>query len=221
VTEICERIIPAAAAEGLADTVDGFCEIIAFSADQIGRVFDAALAAGLSVRLHADQLTDGGGAALAAEYGALSADHLEHASVSGLDKMARAGTVAVLIPGASVFLNEPAVPNIPAMRVAGVAMALSTDLNPGTSPVASLQAAMWLATSRFRLTPEESLAGTTRNAAKALGLSDTGIVRVGMRADLALWRTTEPAALSYWTGAPLCQAVWVAGSLAYEAIPDD
>jgi imidazolonepropionase len=221
VTEICERIIPAAAAEGLADTVDGFCETIAFSADQIGRVFDAALAAGLSVRLHADQLTDGGGAALAAEYGALSADHLEHASVSGLDKMARAGTVAVLIPGASVFLNEPAVPNIPAMRVAGVAMALSTDLNPGTSPVASLQAAMWLATSRFRLTPEESLAGTTRNAAKALGLSDTGIVRVGMRADLALWRTTEPAALSYWTGAPLCQAVWVAGSLAYEAIPDD
>ncbi|MBK5266711.1 MAG: amidohydrolase family protein, partial [Acidimicrobiia bacterium] len=105
--------------------------------------------------------------------------------------------------------------------IAGVAMAVSTDLNPGTSPVGSLQAAMWLATSRFRLTPEESLAGTTRHAAKALGLSDTGIVRVGMRADLALWRTTEPAALSYWAGVPLCQAVWVAGNLVFEADSDD
>ena len=221
VTSICEQIIPAAVAEGLVDCVDGFCETVAFSADQIARVFDAAAGAGLSVRLHADQLTDSGGAALAARYGALSADHLEHASVSGLEKMARAGTVAVLIPGASVFLNEPTIPNIPAMRLAGVAIAVSTDLNPGTSPVGSLQAAMWLATSRFRLTPEESLAGTTRHAAKALGLSDTGIVRVGMRADLALWRTSEPAALSYWTGAPLCQAVWVAGNLVFEADSDD
>ncbi len=221
VTSICEQIIPAAVAEGLADCVDGFCETVAFSADQIARVFDAAAEAGLSVRLHADQLTDSGGAALAARYGALSADHLEHASVSGLEKMATAGTVAVLIPGASVFLNEPTIPNIPAMRLAGVSIAVSTDLNPGTSPVGSLQVAMWLATSRFRLTPEESLAGTTRHAAKALGLSDTGIVRVGMRADLALWRTSEPAALSYWTGAPLCKAVWVAGTLVFEAGSDD
>ncbi len=124
--------------------------------------------------------------------------------------------MAVLIPGASVFLDEAQRPNIQAMRQFGVPMAVSTDLNPGSSPLASLQSAMWLASARFRLTPEEALAGTTRNAAAALGLVDTGTIQPGLRADLALWATTDPAALSYWMGAPLCDAVWIAGKSAYE-----
>ena len=221
IAEVCEELIPLVVEEDLADSVDAFCEGIAFSNQQVREVFTAAQRAGLPVRLHADQLTDGHGAALAAEFGALSADHLEHASEEGLRAMGSAATVAVLIPGASVFLDETDRPNIPAMRQFGVPMAVSTDLNPGTSPVASLQAAMWLATARFRLTPEESLAGTTRNAAAALGLVDTGTIGPGMRADLALWAVTEPAALSYWTGAPLCEAVWIAGKSAYEVDTDD
>ena len=216
VAEICQELIPRVVEEGLADAVDAFCETIAFSNDQVRQVFTAAHKAGLPVRLHADQLTDGQGAALAAEFGALSADHLEHANEEGLQAMGRAGTVAVLIPGASVFLDEAERPNIQAMRQFGVPMAVSTDLNPGTSPLASLQAAMWLASARFRLTPEESLAGTTRNAAAALGLVDTGTIKPGLRADLALWATNDPAALAYWIGAPLCEAVWIAGKSAYE-----
>ncbi len=221
VAEICQELIPQVVEEGLADSVDAFCEGIAFSNAQVREVFTAAQEAGLPVRLHADQLTDGQGAALAAEFGALSADHLEHANEEGLRAMGRAGTIAVLIPGASVFLDEANLPNIQAMRRFGVPMAVSTDLNPGTSPLASLQAAMWLATARFRLTPEESLAGTTRNAAAALGLADTGTIQPGLRADLALWATTDPAALAYWLGAPLCEAVWIAGVSAYEAGNDD
>lgn len=221
ISEICQRILPAALEEGLVDSVDAFAESIAFTVEQVREVFLTAQSMGLPVRLHADQLTDGQGAALAAEFGALSADHLEHASEAGLEAMAAAGTVAVVIPGASVFLDEAAKPNIAAMRELGVRIAVSTDLNPGTSPVASLQAAMWLATSRFRLTPEESLVGTTRNAAVALGLSDTGMIEVGLRADLALWSTNDPAALSYWMGAPLCSAVWIGGNLAHEATARD
>lgn len=221
ISQICQEILPAARAEGLVDSVDAFAETIAFNAEQVREVFSAARSVGLSVRLHADQLTDGHGAALAAEFGALSADHLEHASEAGLEAMAAAGTVAVVIPGASVFLDETAKPNIRAMRDLGVRMAVSTDMNPGTSPLASLQAAMWLATARFRLTPEEALAGTTRNAAAALGLSDTGVIEVGLRADLAQWATVDPAALSYWMGAPLCEAVWIGGTLAHEATNHD
>ena len=221
IAEICGELIPQVVEEDLADSVDAFCEGIAFSNAQVREVFTAAQRAGLPVRLHADQLTDGYGAALAAEFGALSADHLEHANEEGLRAMARAGTVAVLIPGASVFLDETSRPKIAAMRQFGVPMAVSTDLNPGTSPLASLQAAMWLATARFRLTPEESLAGTTRNAAAALGLVDTGTIQQGLRADLALWAATDPAALSYWMGAPLCEAVWIAGESAYEVGNDD
>jgi len=216
IDEICQEIIPAAAAEGLADSVDAFCETIAFSPDQVRRVFQAARTAGLPVRLHADQLSDSGGAALAAEFGALSADHLEHASTAGIGAMAQAGTVAVVIPGASAFLNEATAPPIQAMRDHGVAIAVSTDLNPGTSPLASLQAAMWLGAARFRMTPEETLAGTTRHAAAALGMADTGTIRVGMRADLAHWNATHPAALSYWAGAPLCKSVWTSGRLAFD-----
>lgn len=216
VDDICQEVIRAAADEGLADSVDAFCETIAFSPAQVRRVFEAARAIGLPVRLHADQLSDNGGAALAAEFRALSADHLEHASVAGIEAMAQAGTVAVVIPGASAFLNEATSPPIQAMRDAGVAIAVSTDLNPGTSPLASLQAAMWLGAARFRMTPEETLAGTTRHAAAALGLADTGVIRVGMRADLAHWNVTHPAALSYWSGAPLCQSVWSAGEIAFD-----
>ena len=218
VSLVCDEIIPAAAGDALVDSVDAFLEHIAFDAEHVRRVFEAARHHGLAVRLHADQLSDGGGARLAAEFGALSADHLEFASVDGLEAMAAAGTVAVVIPGASAFLNEERTPPVAAMRAAGVPIAVSTDLNPGTSPVESLQAAMWMATSRFRLTPEESLAGTTRNAAAALGVADTGVIEVGRRADLAVWSATEPAALSYWLGRPLCEQVWIAGVRAYDRV---
>ena len=216
ISQVCEEIIPQAAAEGLADCVDAFLETIAFTPAQIRRVFEAALDASLPVRLHADQLSDGGGAALAAEYGALSADHLEHASDAGIAAMAEAGTVGVVIPGASVFLNEAARPPIAAMRKHGLRIAVSTDLNPGTSPLGSLQGAMWLAAARFRMTPTETLAGTTRHAAAALGLSDIGVIRQGMRADLTLWNATDPAALTYWAGTPLTEAVWLGGQLAFD-----
>jgi imidazolonepropionase len=217
---ICDEIIPAAADEGLADSVDAFLETIAFDRDQVDRVLATAHAHHLAVRLHADQLSDGNGARLAAEHGALSADHLEHASTVGIEAMAAAGTVAVVIPGASVFLDEPAVPPIRAMREAGIQIAVATDLNPGTSPVISLQTAMWLASARFRLTPEETLAGTTRNAAAALGLADTGTLVVGNRADLAIWDVDHPAALSYWVGPTLCRQLWRDGERIYWKGPE-
>ncbi|MDH3498526.1 MAG: imidazolonepropionase [Acidimicrobiia bacterium] len=220
ISEVIDEIIPAAADEGLADSVDAFLEHIAFDERHIRRVFDAASAAGLPVRLHADQLSNGGGAALAAEYGALSADHLEHVSEAGVSALAAAGTVAVLIPGASAFLNEARHPPVAAMRDAGVRMAVSTDLNPGTSPVSSVPAAMWLASARFRLTPEESLAGVTRHAAAALGLDDAGVIEVGRRADLAIWNIDDPAALSYWLGRPLCSEVWSGGRRVFERKPE-
>lgn len=209
VTLICERIIPAAAAEGLADAVDAFCETIGFTPDEVARVFTAARAHGLRVKLHAEQLSDQGGAALAARFGALSADHLEHLSPEGVTAMAEAGVTAVLLPGAYYFLRDQTPPPVEALRAAGVPMALATDCNPGTSPLTSPLLAMNLACTLFRLTPEEALAGFTRNAARALGLADElGTLEVGKAADLAVWRIDEPAELAYWLGADLLAGRW-------------
>jgi imidazolonepropionase len=195
---VARDIIPAAV--GLADAVDAFCEGIAFSPEETAWVFDAARAHGLPVKLHADQLSDLGGAALAARYGALSADHLEYASADGLRAMAAAGSVAVLLPGATYFLREARHPDVAAMRAAGVRMALSTDMNPGSSPARSLLLMLNLGCTLFRLTVEEALLGVTRLAAAALGLTDRGVLRTGARCDLALFRIGRPAELCYWLG---------------------
>jgi len=209
---ICDRIIPAAAAEGLADAVDAFGESIGFTPAEVERVFQAARAHGLPVKLHAEQLTDQGGAALTARYAGLSADHLEHLSDEGVAAMAQAETVAVLLPGAYYFLKDKTPPPIQALREAGVAMAVATDCNPGTSPLTSPLLAMNMACTLFGLAPEEALAGCTRHGAAALGLSDEiGTLRAGKAADLAVWNIDEPAELSYWLGAaPLAQR-WLAG----------
>lgn len=209
---ICDGIIPAAAAEGLADAVDAYCESIGFTPDEVARVFEAAAAHGLRVKLHAEQLSDQGGAALAARFGALSADHLEHLSPQGVAVMAEAGVAAVLLPGAYYFLRDQTPPPVEALRAAGVPMALATDCNPGTSPLTSPLLAMNLACTLFRLTPEEALAGFTRHAARALGLQDQiGVLEVGKAADLAVWRIDEPAELAYWLGADLLAGRWRAG----------
>ncbi len=197
VDEVCERIIPRAAAEGLADAVDAFCESIAFSPAQTSRVFEAARLHGLRVKLHADQLGDSGGATLAARNEALSADHLEHASETGIAAMASAGTVAVLLPTAFYFLRETQAPPVALMRKHGVAMAVSTDCNPGTSPCASLLTAMNMACTLFGFSPEEALAGATCHAAAALGLYDRGVIETGRRADLAIWDVEHPAHLAW------------------------
>ncbi|HZI83948.1 MAG TPA: imidazolonepropionase [Casimicrobiaceae bacterium] len=201
VTLICEAILPEAAREGLADAVDAYCERIAFSPAQVRRVFDAARRHGLPVKLHADQLTDIGGAALAADSGALSADHLEHTSAEGVAALARAGTVAVLLPGAYYFLREREPPPVAALRAAGVPMAVATDCNPGTSPATSLLLMLNMACVLFGLTPEEALAGVTRNAARALGASERGRLAAGMRADFVLWGVVDPMELAYAPGA--------------------
>ncbi|RZJ04231.1 MAG: imidazolonepropionase [Brevundimonas sp.] len=207
-----DEILPAARAEGLVDAVDAYCEPIAFSGEEVGRLFDKARALGLPVKLHADQLSDGGGAALAARYGALSADHIEHSSEAGIAAMAEAGVVAVLLPGAYLMLRETTPPPIEALRRYGVAMAVATDCNPGTSPVASMTAAITLACVQFRLTPEEALAGATRHAAGALGLLDEiGTLEAGKAADLAVWDIERPAELAYWLGKPLLARRYVAG----------
>jgi imidazolonepropionase len=198
---VCDEIVPAAAHERLADAVDAFCETIAFSPAQVRRVFEAARRARLPVKLHADQLSDLGGAALAAEVGACSADHLEHTSPAGIAAMARAGTVAVLLPGAFYYLREQQPPPVASLRAAGVPMAIATDCNPGTSPVTSLLLMLNMACTLFRLTPEEALAGVTRHAAQALGLTDRGLLEAGARADLVLWDIDEPAELAYAVGA--------------------
>jgi imidazolonepropionase len=198
---VCEEIIPAAARERVVDAVDAFCERIAFSPDEVRRVFDAARRARLPVKLHADQLSDLGGAALAAEFGALSADHLEHASTEGIAALAGSATVAVLLPGAYYFLGEKRQPPVAALRAAGVPMAIATDCNPGTSPVTSLLLMLNMACTLFRLTPEEALRGVTANAARALGASDRGLLGSGMRADFALWDIGDPAELAYAVGA--------------------
>jgi imidazolonepropionase len=188
-------------AEGLIDAVDGFCEGIAFSPAQIGRVFDHAKKLGLPVKLHAEQLSNLGGAKLAASYGALSADHLEHLDEAGARAMAAAGTVAVLLPGAFYFLREQQAPPVAALRAAGTRVAIATDCNPGSSPLTSLLLAMNMACTLFGLTPEEALAGVTRNAAAALGLADEiGTIETGKRAELAVWDVEDPAELSYRIG---------------------
>lgn len=211
---ICEEIIPAAAREGLADAVDVFCErVVAFSAAQTRRVFSASRRAGLPVKLHADQLSDGGGAALAAEFAALSADHLEHANDIGLTAMAGAGTVAVLLPGAFYCLREARLPPIGRLRAHDIPVAIATDCNPGTAPVTSLLLMLNMACTLFRLTPDEALAGVTRNAARALGYPDRGRLEAGARADLALWDIAELAELAYAVGANPCTGIVRAGKM--------
>jgi imidazolonepropionase len=198
---VTDTILPAMAEAGLADAVDGFVEGIAFSPGEMRAVFDKARRLGLPVKLHADQLSNLHGAALAAEYGALSADHLEYTDEAGVAAMAKSGTVAVLLPGAFYFLREQRLPPIEAFRRHGVPMAVATDCNPGTSPITSLLTTMNMAASLFRLTVEECLAGTTREAARALGrLSDTGTIEVGKSADLAIWDIERPAELVYRIG---------------------
>jgi imidazolonepropionase len=207
IDEVCERMLPALAAEGLVDAVDAFCERIGFTHAQTARVFAAAKRLGLPVKLHAEQLSDQDGAALVAAYGGLSADHLEYLSPAGIAAMARAGTVAVLLPGAYYFLRETKMPPLDALRAAGVPLALATDCNPGTSPLTSLLLAMNLACTLWRLTPQEALRGCTVHAARALGRSDIGTLAPGQRADLALWDVARPSDLAYALGARPCRLV--------------
>jgi imidazolonepropionase len=210
IDQVCERMLPAVAAAGLADAVDAFCEGIGFSPEQVRRVFAAARARGLPVKLHAEQLSNLHGAALAAEFGALSADHLEHLDQAGVAAMARAGTVAVLLPGAFYFTREERKPPVEALRRAGVPIAVATDCNPGTSPLTSPLLAMNMAATLFRLTVEECIAGMTREAARALGRLDTvGTLEAGKRCDLAIWDVSEPAELVYRMGFnPLHARIW-------------
>jgi imidazolonepropionase len=202
ITAVCEWL-PRLREERLVDAVDAFCERIGFTLSQTRRVFETARALGLPIKLHADQLSDGDGAALVAEFGGLSADHVEHTSDAGVLAMATAGTVAVLLPGAFHCLRETVLPPLDAFRRHKVPMAVATDCNPGTSPLQSLRMAMSLACTHFRLTPEEALRGATVNAAKALGLTDRGVLQAGMRADFAHWRVGRPAELAYWLGGEL------------------
>ena len=211
---VCAEVMPAVHAEGLADAVDGFCETIGFTLDETERVFAAARRHGLPVKLHAEQLSDQGGARLAARYGALSADHLEYLSDEGVAAMAGAETVAVLLPGAFYFLGETKLPPLDALRGHGVAIAIATDSNPGSSPVTSLLLMLNMACTLFRMTPEEALAGVTRNAAKALGMAAThGTLEAGRAADFALWEIERPAELAYRIGANPCAGVVQAGKI--------
>ena len=211
-----EVVIPgleAAAAEGLVDAVDGFCEGIGFSPEQIRRVFETARNLGIRVKLHAEQLSDLKGAVLAAEYDALSADHLEWLAPEDVPKLAEKGVVAVLLPGAFYALRETRLPPMDALREQGVAMALATDCNPGSSPLSSLRLAMNMGCTLFGMTAEEALAGATRNGAKALGLeADYGTIEAGKRADLAVWDAPHPDYLSYWIGGRLLRGRIVAGT---------
>lgn len=211
VATVCDEWLPALAKTKLADAVDGFCEGIAFTPDEIRRCFEAARTHGLPVKLHADQLSNLGGAALVAACGGLSADHLECTDAAGVVAMARAGTVAVLLPGSFYALREHRAPPIALLREHRVPMAVATDLNPGTSPLRSLRLAMNLACTLFRLTPEEALRGATVNAARALGLGDRGRLVAGQRADITAWSVSRPAELAYWIGEPLAARVFSAG----------
>lgn len=210
ISAVCDWL-PTLHAQGLVDAVDAFCETIGFTPAQTRRVFEAAHALGLPVKLHAEQLSDQGGAALAASFGALSCDHLEHLSAEGIAAMKAAGSVAVLLPGAFYMLRETQLPPIAALRDAGVPMAVSTDHNPGTSPGLSLLLAAHMACSFFRLTPLEAVRGITVNAARALGLQDRGQLAAGQRADFVAWDLDHPNELTYWFGHNPCRRVVVAG----------
>ena len=200
---VCDELLPEVVARGLADAVDAYCESIAFTAPQIAKLFRKAAELELPVKLHADQLSDGGGAELAAYFGALSADHLEYTSKAGVKAMAESGAVAVLLPGAFLTLGETQHPPIAKLRKRSVPMAVASDCNPGTAPICSLRNAMMLASRLFRMTPLECLAGTTREAARALGLADDrGTLEVGKRADIAAWDISHPRELAYWIGTP-------------------
>ncbi|MCB1384864.1 MAG: imidazolonepropionase [Nitratireductor sp.] len=211
IDEICIPTLRAAHAEGLADAVDGFCEGIAFNPQQIARVFDCAKSLGLPVKLHAEQLSNLGGAKLAAEYGALSADHLEYLDEDGVIAMAASGTVAVLLPGAFYTLRETQLPPLDLLRKHSVPVAIATDANPGSSPITSLLLTLNMACTLFRMTPEEALAGVTRHAARALGLADRGTLEAGKRADLAVFDVEHPAELAYRIGFNPLHARYYAG----------
>lgn len=205
---LCEQMLPAVAKYKLADAVDVFCESIGFSISETEKILTAATQLGFNVKLHADQLSDTGGAALAARFNALSADHIEYASLTGVEAMAKHGTVAVLLPGAFYYLRESQLPPIESLNALNVPIAIATDSNPGSSPSVSLLLMMNMACTLFALTPEQVLRGVTINAAKALGLHDQlGSLDVGKRADFALWNIQELAELCYWMGANHCSAV--------------
>ena len=211
VAQICDELLPEVVSRRVADAVDAYCESIAFNPAQVARVFERAAELGLPVKLHADQLSDSGGAALAAAHYALSADHLEYTSAEGVAALAVSDVAAVLLPGAFLTLGETQLPPIEALRDASVAIAIGSDCNPGTSPICSLRVAMMLAARQFRLTPEECLAGVTRHAAKALGLQDRGTLEIGKRADLAAWDVGHPRELAYWIGTPQLAELFVGG----------
>ncbi len=212
VREVCTQWLPRLHAEGLVDAVDAFCEGIGFSATETRQMFGAARALGLPVKLHADQLSNLQGAALAAEFGALSADHLECTDARGVAALVAAGTVAMLLPGSFYALRETRLPPIAALRAARVPMAVATDLNPGTSPLRSLRVAMNMACTLFGLTPLEALRGVTVHAARALALTGRGRLATGLRADLVLWDAATPAELSYWIGGTLTRMVIAGGT---------
>lgn len=211
VREVCTQWLPHLHAEGLVDAVDAFCDGIGFSVEETRTLFTAARALRLPIKLHADQLSNLHGAALAAEFAALSADHLECTDAAGVAALAAAGTVAMLLPGSFYVLRETRLPPIAALRAAHVPMAVATDLNPGTAPLRSLRAAMNMACTLFGLTPLEALRGVTVHAARALALNDRGRLAQGLRADLVLWDATAPAELSYWIGGTLARTVIAAG----------
>jgi imidazolonepropionase len=215
IDEVAIPSLQQAHAQGLIDAVDGFCESIAFSPAQIDRLFTRARQFGLPVKLHAEQLSNLEGAALAARHHALSADHLEHLSAAGIAAMARAGTVAVILPGAYYTLRDNHLPPIPQLRDAGVPMAVATDCNPGSSPMTSLPLAMNMACTLFRMTSLEALAGTTIHAARALGLQDRGRIAPGLRADLCIWDAEHPAELSYRIGATPLHSRIIGGEIAH------
>jgi imidazolonepropionase len=208
---VCDIMLPSLADEDLVDAVDAFCEGIGFTPEETTRLFDKATSLGLPVKLHAEQLSDLGGAALVARYGGLSADHLEWTGDDGVRAMAEAGTVAVLLPGAYYALRDTRPPPVDAFRRHRVPMAVATDLNPGTSPLLSLRLAMGMACTLFRLTPEEALRGATVNAARALGLEDRGTLAAGQRADLAVWNVRHLPELCYWIGGNLLRESWLGG----------
>lgn len=212
IDRVIDELLPDVVERGLADAVDAYCESFAFSAPQVARLFRAAKAAGLPVKLHADQLSDTGGAELAAAFDALSADHLEYTRPAGIRALAESGTVAVLLPGAYLTLNETQLPPVGLLRELGVPIAIATDCNPGTSPLLSMPAAMALASRLFGLTPLECLAGATRNAARALGMTDRGTLEAGRRADLAIWNIDHPRELAYWMGRSPLETLVVAGA---------